>query len=58
MVITPAMWTSRRLRQKNCDDSKVRQGYIGRPYLNRIRKKKAYEMLRYGSVAEYGSPWT
>lgn len=53
VVITPAMWASRRLGQKNCDDSKVRQGYIGRPCLNRIRKKKAYEMLRYGSVAGF-----
>ena len=31
----------------------VRQGYIGRPCLNRIRKKKVYEMLRYGSVAGF-----
>lgn len=51
VVITPTMWASRRLGQKECDDFKVRQGYIGRPCLNRTRKRKAYETLRYGTVA-------
>lgn len=51
VVITPAMWTSRSLGQKECDDFKVRQSYRRRPCLNRTRKRKAYETLRYGSVA-------
>lgn len=51
VVITPTMWASRRLGQKECDDFKVRQGYIGRSCLNRTRKRKVYETLRYGIVA-------
>lgn len=51
VVITPAMWAFRRLRQKDCDDFQVRQGYIAKSCLNETRKRKEFKVLRCGSVA-------